>query len=334
MQKEKKTFYIIATTRNITGIGAIWIGYIAHTLYAIDNGYIPIIDLKHYQNQYFKDNRTYKDNTWEYFFEQPCTHTLNDIDEDSKIIISTNSRMSSRNKYNIWGNRIPINSKTVLSQELLNLKSRYESAFKLSPTAQEYVKNNFNNIIGNETNILGILCRGTDYIVRRSFGEPIQPKPEIVIKKAHEFLKKHPEIKKIYLATEDNNIYETFKKEFGDKLLDNKQYRYTYNKNHKPFLSESQVDRPNHNYKLALEYLSSLYILSKCKYFIGGRCGGTIVAWLIQNSWQDLYIWKLGHYGRTFKERIFSKTVRSINGNDHNVYSILGIKIKVKTTTH
>ena len=65
--KDNKKFYIIGTTRDITGIGAILIGYIGHALYAINNQMIPVIDLKHYKNQYFKDGRTYKDNTWEYF---------------------------------------------------------------------------------------------------------------------------------------------------------------------------------------------------------------------------------------------------------------------------
>ena len=51
------------------GLFAIYSQILWQIVYALDNGYIPVVDLKHYYNQYFKDNRTYKDNSWEYFFK-------------------------------------------------------------------------------------------------------------------------------------------------------------------------------------------------------------------------------------------------------------------------
>ena len=110
-------------------------------------------------------------------------------------------------------------------------------------------------------------------------------------------MKKYPEISKIYLATEDELIYEMFKKEFGDKLLDNNQYRYKYtDKQADKFISSIKVDRPDHSYNLGREYLASLYILSKCDYFVGGRCAGTRDAFVMQDDWKDAYIWDLGLY--------------------------------------
>ena len=50
----KKNFYIVARTYDITGIGAIALGYIAHSIFALDRNMIPVCDLKHYRNQYFK----------------------------------------------------------------------------------------------------------------------------------------------------------------------------------------------------------------------------------------------------------------------------------------
>ena len=121
-----KKFYIIATTRYVTGIGAILSNYISHVLYAIDNGLIPIVDLKHYQNQYFKDGRTYKDNSWEYFFEQPCGYSLNDIDSDSEVIISDNTLRTSNKDYCITGKALPISNVIISDKHLKELKSRYQ----------------------------------------------------------------------------------------------------------------------------------------------------------------------------------------------------------------
>ena len=78
-----KKFYIIARTANVTGIGALIFGLTSHILYAISKGFIPIVDLKHYKNQYFKDGREYKDNSWEYFLEQPLGYSIDDIPDDA-----------------------------------------------------------------------------------------------------------------------------------------------------------------------------------------------------------------------------------------------------------
>ena len=121
-----------------------------------------------------------------------------------------------------------------------------------------------------------------------------------------------------------------FKKEFGDKLLDNNQYRFSYSDKEKPFLCDIKTERPNHNYQLALEYLSSLYIISKCKYFVGGLCAGTIVAWIMQNSWQNMYIWKLGYYGISLLDKLFSKTTEYKDGKDYVLCQFLGMKFRTK----
>lgn len=83
-----KTFYIIAYNGGIGGLFAIYYQILWHIIYAFDNGYIPVVDMQHYYNQYFKDNRIYKDNSWEYYFKQPCNISLNDLTEDCNIIIS------------------------------------------------------------------------------------------------------------------------------------------------------------------------------------------------------------------------------------------------------
>ena len=195
----------------------------------------------------------------------------------------------------------------------------------------QFIEKQYDEIIKGENDILGVLVRGTDYSIRKTKGEQIQPNPAAVIKKVKLFLKKHSDIKKIYIATEDDSIYQMFKKEFGEMLIDNNQYRYTYDKNNKPYLAEIVTTRQNHNYQLAREYLSSLYILSKCKYFIGGRCAGTKIAWILSDGWDDVYIWDLGIYG---KNKFLTNIFECINKKDENdikykSLTILGMKFKI-----
>ena len=62
-----------------SGLAWIFIVGINMIAEAIKLGYIPIIDMQHHDNQYFKDGRKFKDNVWEYYFKQPFGIDLNDI---------------------------------------------------------------------------------------------------------------------------------------------------------------------------------------------------------------------------------------------------------------
>lgn len=310
----QRNVYIIARTMRVTGIGAMYVCAASHSLYAISKGYVPIMDLKHNKNQYFKTRRTFRDNTWEYFFEQPGGITLDDITEQDNIIISENEFMPHEmggvetiSLFDIPDDKItPVS----MTHECTRKQVREMIAFK--PDILRYVQAKFDDIIGKDTNILGVLARGTDYAIRKTPHEARQPSVETMIKKVRQYLKKHPEITKIYLATEDNDILQTFRAEFGDRLITIDQYRYTYDKKSKPFLSEIETGIENHHIQIARDYLASLYILSKCKYFVGGRCNGTLLSYIWQTSWQDWYIWNLGIY-RDHMFKIFIKKLFSVD---------------------
>ena len=85
----------------------------------------------------------------------------------------------------------------------------------------------YNELFMSETEVLGVICRGSDYTNKRPKGHQIQPNPRVVLKEAKRLIASS-KYKKIYLATEDANIYEMFKKEFRDKLIENVQYKYSY----------------------------------------------------------------------------------------------------------
>ena len=322
-----KNFYIIGKENTASGIGVIACDVLCSCLYAKRKNLIPIVDMKHYRNQYFKKNRTFKDNPWEYFFEQPNNYSIEDINEEDNILIGNFSDPKEENLFfdTDW---IPENPQKEMPIQIKE-KEELKNFLIFSNETNKYIKKVYDKVIGNKENILGVLIRGTDYTERRTYKEHIQPKIKTIIKKIKEYQKKYPEIEYIYLATEDSDIFNKMKKEFGDKLLDNNQKRYSYKKE-KPFLLEIKTERENNNYHLALEYLSSLYILSKCEYFIGGRNNGTRFAYILQDKWKDFYIWRLGRYGKTIKEYLLSYVTKRIGKVDYKVYNILGLSFKFK----
>ena len=52
----KKIAYIIGISQPSQGLLTLYKHIASHILYAKKMGYIPIVDCKHYINQYFKDN--------------------------------------------------------------------------------------------------------------------------------------------------------------------------------------------------------------------------------------------------------------------------------------
>jgi hypothetical protein len=56
------------------------------------------------------------------------------------------------------------------------------------------------------------------------------------------------------------------------------------------------IDRKNDNYHKGLEYLTTIYMLSKCNALIAGQCGGTTGAVLLSKNHEFSYLWDLGYY--------------------------------------
>jgi hypothetical protein len=144
--------------------------------------------------------------------------------------------------------------------------------------------------------VLGVLCRGTDYLLKKPSGHPRQPDPIEVINMAKKIMDEK-NCSHLYLATEDEEIYTVFKRHFGGRLLVNSQKRYRTNElNNLQYISQIQDRRRRDKFFSGLEYLSSLNILSKCSCFIGGRTAGTIGVYLMTGGFDYDYTWDRGFY--------------------------------------
>lgn len=307
----ERKIYIVGVTHSTDGLAAIIKHTLAHIIYAVNNDFVPIVDLKHYKTPIFKNGRVFKDNVWEYFFEQPANISLCDINDDDVVVLSNNTSAVPK-QYSMPVSLLPVYPEK-WDVDLNPVVKEYKKYFRINNETLNYIKTEYDKKIADNSDVLGILCRGTDYFSLKPYCHPIQPEPKVVIKKAKELLKKL-DYKKIYLATEDARIYELFKKEFGDILIENTQYKYTNSYKNK-YLSQYPVERENHHYNLAKEYLASLYILSKCDYFIGGRTSGTSVVYLLSDGFKYEYIWSLGYYGvgTKFKQIIFKKIKNTLH---------------------
>jgi hypothetical protein len=285
----ENTYYIIGFPRGEDGLLFLMLCNLSHIGYALEHGYIPVVDQQNYDNQYLKAGTLFKENSWEYYFKQPLGYTLEDIKNSKNIILSKKLQMPVK-KYTIDFYIFEDKRRLTYFRELFN---KY---IIFNDKTMDHLLNSYNEIFSGKTDVLGILCRGTDYLIKKPGGHPIQPDPYEVIKKAKEIIEKF-NCKYIYLATEDQDIYEIFESEFKEKIFSNNKRRIKQNdfKEH-DYISQILNSENQDNYRLGLEYLSSLYNLSKCKYFIGGKTAGTIGVYFMSSGFAYDYIWDLGFY--------------------------------------
>jgi len=283
-----KTFYITGVVDQRGGLFWMILFNLNRIAHALEKGWIPVVDWQNQPNQYLENTALHKENAWEYYFEQPCNYDLNSI-KQSKNIIQGNGTLPV--------DRLILDCYVETNDEFFPyIKKIFKQYVRFNNSTRDYVENEYKTVLKGKNDVLGVLCRGTDYALLKPERHPVQPEPEKVIKKAKEVMAAK-QLEYIYLATEDYDIYELFHKEFGEKLLTNKQDRYAKRELAKnQYLYQIKHNRENDKFLLGLEYLSSMYLLSKCHSFIGGRTRGATGVLLMTDGFDYQYIWNLGIY--------------------------------------
>lgn len=253
-------------------------------LYSLIRGYVPYIDLRDRKHGYIN---------YDTFFEQPflakkemvvtkCKRTFGDYD---------------------YGYYVAFNSK-----ELRRWCFIYNKLVKLNSATQQYIDAEYNSLIHPSFNVLGVVCRGTDFLTDPNPVLPVQPRVEDVLEEAVALLRTE-KYSHIYLATECESVYKLFQERFPNQLIVNKRTYYDdiMKRHNIGRITNVHFERDNDNYYKSLEYLSSLVILSRCKALIGGCCGATMTALFFNNlSYEYTHIYNLGNKGsngKPYKER-------------------------------
>lgn len=285
-----KIFYVIGQKERTGGLWWIVNKVVMHLAYAEDNGYIPIVDFKSFWTQYHLDGELGKVNVWEKFFCQPMDYNLESIVNSKNIIISDKKPAPSQEYF--MGNTDFYDN----PDRLAYFQKIFKKYIRFSEASKSYLEDKKSKIIPNNSKVLGVLCRGTDYLLKKPKGHPIQPNPQEVIVRTEQVMREY-KCDFVFVATEDADILDIFKEKFGDYLLYVNQNRIRQEEMTNANLvvditSKSKQDK----YIMGLDYLLSTYILASCPCFIGGRTGGTKGVLLMQEGFEYCYIYNLGFY--------------------------------------
>lgn len=278
-------YYVIRPRTNcIEGLLALYIFVMKKMDYALNKGYVPVVDMKNYKTQYSNG----KDNVWEWFFEQPNGISLDEIYRSSNPLLLSGYKWKSGENTDLFSQEVFVNEELTMKCHRLMFDNMQFNKRILDSVREEEKK-----IPTDEC--IGVYLRGTDYVKLKPVGENVQPTVEMVIEKIHEFKKKHGN-PPIYLVTEDNDIYMKIKKEFPDDLYLVSYDTFVSNYNGRDFLSKSGVFKKDMR-TVGEEYLVKMILLSKCRYLVSSiTCGSRVSYVLNGNKYIDRYVFDLGKY--------------------------------------
>lgn len=243
--------------------------------YCCKKRYELLIDMKNYYTSYAGENYG-KVNVWEEYFLQPSKYSLNEAYESKNVIIGNIDTAIKKTKYMSW--------KEVRKKEIddcIILGKLYGEKFIYSLVLRERINSELKRINWNEKRILGVVARGTDYIVLKPKGHSIPCSCDQYIKYIKDYMLCN-DYKYIYLATEDLDVFNNFIKEFTEEtLIFSDQKRISLNK-HK-CLMDVQLYEKDDGYIRGMEYNLVIAMLAKCDALIANCLCGAVAGALLLN---------------------------------------------------
>ena len=141
---------------------------------------------------------------------------------------------------------------------------------------------------------IGVYIRGTDYVKLKPSGEYVQPSVDQVECKVREFENKYDA--PIFLVTEDGDIFDKLKGEFGEIIKIVSFDTFIRNYKGKDVLSKSDVLEKDKKLR-GQKYLAKIILLSKCRYLVTSITQGSKFSYILNDGkYVDEYTFDLGLY--------------------------------------
>lgn len=284
-------FYVIRPRTDCTeGLMSLFMNVAKNMYFAKEQGYEPIIDFENYRTQY-DDEAIGNRNTWEMYFTQPTHIALDEVYRTKNVILSG---------LEIQWYRPGLFEKNFSDSALRKLHSSIFSTITFSKNVQDAVEQEISILKLTCEQTLAVYLRGTDYIALKPSGHPVQPTVEQAIAVIDEYLNRYS-LDKIFLVTEDGNIYNKIKERYTEKCIVVSYDSFINDYKGKNFLSHDRSikELSASPYQRGLNYLVKLIILSKCACFVGGNTMGSWAACTFSaENFKAKYVFDLGVYGK------------------------------------
>lgn len=295
-----KTFYVLRPyyfmtrnelTQNISNLLMNYYRNLQSLAYAIENGWIPVIDWENYGP--FSHQEDYEilgtKNCWEYYWNQPSEYTLEEVYQSKNVILSEQNTRD--NKF------VPsafFSTKLQEQAEDYALRCpKYDQYITLNEYTEKYILEKQVETFPEDSRILGVAVRGTSYGVEstqrgmaKADGHPKQPSVNKLIEEIRRTMEEW-KMDYVYITCESQPLIEMVKNSLGDKVLVLERDRYVVPPKRGDV--EKNLDPlyvPGKKYQTNLDYLTEMVLLSRCNSLLAAMSSGTRAA----------IIWNAGQY--------------------------------------
>lgn len=251
-------FYLIDMKDIQTGFFAVYNRVLTLLYFADQYGLKPVIQYDQTFPYAEKHSVNGTMNPFEYYFEQPCGISSKDVENCKCVLISCKENSNLANSLNDDINGY--SRSEVFLNELAKVSARY---IRLNQTVKEIISNDIKPICQKKT--LGVHVRGTDF--KKNYnGHPIRVEINEYLSEAIKLFKTE-NYEQVFLATDDMEAIEQFKKEFGSNLF---IFQDVIRSSGEDTVMNSINAREDHHYLLGLEVLRDMYSLANSDGLIAG----------------------------------------------------------------
>lgn len=265
------------------GIGSITMCAFAHVMWMRDRGYIPVMNLHTYPNQYLNSTN---ENMWEYFFEPVSSVTVNDAYRSKYVIAAPENDIS-------WCD-FHINPYQREYMESCVAQTDFKKIVRINGETKEHIDAKMPKEIREGKRILGVVARGTDYreeaAVKTNKSWRINVVKIDAFIEACDYYKKKLDCDYIFVATEDKEYFERFRERFGEDLLFISQKRVIYNYTDLKFKPVKELLAVKDGKKAGRDYLAIIQSLTECSALLYNvECGAVRLAKLWKRDKYELF---------------------------------------------
>lgn len=292
----EETFYVIRTdSTQRWGIATTCSIALNGIRYAVDRGWIPVID---YQNYYLvgiqdEENRG-KENAWEYYFEQPdARYSLEEVYRSRNVVLGP---LRGQPHGSLSWNDV----KDVLDDSYIAYFDCAAKYLRIKPEilkrAEEIRHTLFARAAGEK--ILGVGMRAGLY-----WGEALKSGDyarhpgglniDEYIEMTHRYMREF-DCGYLFVSCDDRYYLERMKREFGEKCLymNGRTLPHFFDETGKPITDEREKTAEltgQNERERTTDYLIEIYLLSVCDSLIRVQGGGSLLACLMNNRKYEHY---------------------------------------------
>ena len=250
--------------------------------YAIENGYVPVVDWQNYGRMPHSENGPVHGttNAWEYYWDQPSEYTLEEVYQSKNVILSTRNI----GQYGYIPNCSMAPPLQEYAQNLAEKCPQYAKLFAFNPTTQAYIDRAYQQLFKGKNRVLGVIVRGSSYGMTGTVykSHPKQLSVEELIKGVHRYMKKW-ELDYIFFTNETQELVDIMAQEFGDKLIYLPRLR-----DHIDRLKNSDEKNPMYadgqRYQTNLDYITEIALLARCTSLLGSMSSGMRTAIILNGG--------------------------------------------------